>query len=84
MSHTCRASREPTSIQVHRFYNSNGQYPVVQLICASITLEFYIIRHQVEPVHLWDPSKQTFASTINGISHWLKPPFYNGRQVRDA
>lgn len=67
-------------LAVHSFYNSNGQYPVVQLVCASVTLEFYLIRHAVEPMHLWDPSKQTFAATINGISHWMKAPYYKGRQ----
>lgn len=67
-------------IQVHKFYNSNGQYPVGQLICASVTLEFYIIRHQVQQAHLWDAGRQTFAATINAISHWMKPPYYKGRQ----
>ncbi len=67
-------------IQIHPSYNSNGQYKVTQLICASITLEFYVIRHAVKPEHLWDSGTQTFAATINGIAFWLKAPFYKGRQ----
>jgi hypothetical protein len=58
--------------------------PVVQLICASVTLEFYLIRHQVNPEHLWDPDKQTFASTINAIKFGLRLPYYKGRQGTSA
>src|SRR5690348_14699705 len=36
-------------IAVHSNYN-----PVGQLICASVTLEFYLIRHGVAEKHLWD------------------------------
>lgn len=67
-------------IQVHANYDQTGRFGVSQLICASVTLEFYVIRHQVKPDHLWDPSKHNFAATINGIAHWLKPPYYKGRQ----
>lgn len=55
-----------------------------QLICASVTLEFYLINHGVEDRHIWNPAAQNFAATINGIQHWLKPPYYLGRQPRPA
>ena len=67
-------------IQIHANYGPGSQFGVSQLICASVTLEFYQVRHQVNPEHLWDPAKHNFAATINGIAHWLKPPYYKGRQ----
>lgn len=76
VSHLPRISGT-NEIAVHARYDRVGQ-----LICASVTLEFYQIRHGVNPEHLWDPTKQNFAATINAIAHWLRPPYYKGRQTR--
>jgi len=60
-------------LAVHKDYNNQGQ-----LICCSMTLEFYKVRHSVDPRHLWN-SKGNFAATLNAIKNALKPPYYKGR-----
>jgi hypothetical protein len=67
-------------LQVHQKYEVPGGSG--QLICASVTLEFYVVSHSVNDEHIWNPERQNFAATINGIRQWLKPPYYNGRQRR--
>jgi len=67
-------------LQVHQKYDVPGGSE--QLICASVTLEFYIVNHSVTDEHIWNPERQNFAATINGIQQWLKPPYYSGRQRR--
>lgn len=62
-------------IAIHTNYGDIGQ-----LVCCSATLEFYRIRHSVEPKHIWDGARQNFAATLNAIRRGLKPPFYQGRQ----
>ncbi len=64
-------------ISVHRQYANTG----IQLICCSVTLEFYEVGHSVEDRHLWDPAVQTFAATINAIQMGLRQPYYRGRQA---
>jgi hypothetical protein len=53
---------------------------VPQLVCCSFVLEFYQVRHGVEPRHLWDPTVHTFAATLNALRQALREPFYQGRQ----
>jgi len=55
--------------------------PIGQLICCSVTLEFYQIKHGVEARHLWDPARQNFAATLNAIERGLRLPYYKGRQA---
>jgi hypothetical protein len=62
-------------IQIHANHN-----PIGQLICASVTLEFYLIRHGVQPEHVWDPARHNFAVTLNAVTRGLRPPFYQGPQ----
>lgn len=60
---------------IHADYNNKGQ-----LICCSLTLEFYLVGHGVEARHLWDHNLYNFAGTINTIKRYLRPPYYKGRQ----
>jgi hypothetical protein len=62
-------------IHVHADYESKGQ-----LICSSITLEFYKVRHGLDPKHLWDSKRQNFAATLATIRWALRSDFYKGRQ----
>lgn len=62
-------------IAVHASYQHIGQ-----LICCSLTLEFYAIRHDVKQEHVWNSQKHNFAGTINQIRWALNSPFYKGRQ----
>jgi hypothetical protein len=62
-------------IAVHANYDNR-----LQLICASVTLEFYIVRHGVAERLVWDPKLQNFSATLAAIERGLKQPFYKGRQ----
>ena len=61
-------------VAVHAVYPGIGQ-----LICCSATLEFYQVRHQVADQHRWRPGS-SFASTLNVLSRYMRPPAYAGRQ----
>ena len=62
-------------IQVHTNYGA-----VQQLLCCSLTLEFYLVRHGVEEKHLWDAGRMNFGATLHAIRRGLGPEFYRGRQ----
>lgn len=63
-------------IAVHPDYNGQGQ-----LICNSMTLEFYLVNHSYsKKEHLWRPG-MTFQSTLTVITWALSSPFYQGRQA---
>jgi hypothetical protein len=62
-------------LHVHANYDGKGQ-----LICCSNTLEFYKVRHSMEPKHLWDPERQNFAATLRAIEWGLQSDYYKGRQ----
>jgi hypothetical protein len=63
-----------SEIAVHTDYQNHGQ-----LICCSLTLEFYAILHGVQPEHVWNSQKHNFAATINQIDWALRSQFYKGR-----
>lgn len=64
-----------SEFKVHAAYRQVGQ-----LVCASVTLEFYTVLHSVKPEHVWDPEKQNFAATLNTIQGALTGPHYQGPQ----
>lgn len=51
-----------------------------QLICASVTLEFYLVLHDVKDYMVWDPNVQNFAATLAAVERILRQPHYQGRQ----
>lgn len=57
---------------------THAEHQGVQLICCSVTLEFYLVGHGFKPEHGWDPSVQNFAATLNAIERGLKAPLYGG------
>lgn len=58
----------------HPNYNQSGQ-----LICSSMTAEFYEVQHHVEPAHVWSPERHSFMSTLAAIRKGLSPVHYRGR-----
>jgi hypothetical protein len=68
-------------IAVHPQYDLPAGAGKTQLICASVTLEFYQVLHSVEARLVWDPKVQTFAATLAAIERVLRKPFYKGRQA---
>ena len=65
-------------IRVHDAFDFEGRK--LQLICCSLTLEFYLVKHGVNEQHVWKPGKHNFAGTLNQIDWALKSEFYKGRQ----
>jgi hypothetical protein len=61
-------------IAFHTNYNGSGQ-----VVCCSLTLEFYKVNHSVEKDLVWQGDKQTFVATIAAIKRVLLPPYYVGR-----
>jgi hypothetical protein len=62
-------------LHVHASYGPSAE----QLICCSATLEFYLVNHDVQGQHRWQPGS-SFAITLNTLSRYLRPPAYTGRQ----
>lgn len=66
-------------IQVHAIYNT-GSGPI-QLVCSSMILEFYIIRHSGKEAEIWT-AQHNFAATLNEIRQGLLPiGGYKGRMA---
>lgn len=64
---------ESDEIRTHDNYDNKGQ-----LICSSVTFEFYDVQHGVEDKFVWKHPRQTFAATLNQIE-WALRNHYNGR-----
>jgi hypothetical protein len=62
-------------VAFHPNYSGQGQ----QLICCSLTLEFYKVNHSVDEKNVWQGDRQTFVSTLAAIKRILVPPYYSGR-----
>lgn len=65
---------ESDEIRTHADYGEQH----IQLICSSVTLEFYEVLHGVEDKHVWRHPRQTFAATLNQIE-WALRNCYHGR-----
>lgn len=67
-------------IQVHQSYaDSHRPGVTLQLICASVTLEFYAVRHGGQERDVWSREHHNFAATLNEIRSGLGQPWYRGR-----
>jgi len=64
-----------TEFRVHDNYQQVGQ-----VVCSSVTLEFYKVLHDVKPEHVWNPEKQNFGHTIYQVEWALNSSFHKGRQ----
>jgi len=68
-----------SEIAVHAQYDVPGGGKT-QLICASVTLEFYQVLHAVAAHLVWDSKLQNFSATLAAIQRVLRKPYYKGRQ----
>lgn len=71
--------------QVHAAYDN--QHYRGQLVCCSVTAEFYTSRHEVRPDQVWDSTRFTFGATLGRAQRALRSEFYKGRfapQMLDA
>ena len=64
-------------IAFHTNYGGNQG----QVVCCSLTLEFYKVNHGVQQHLVWQAEKQTFLATIASIKRLLVPPYYVGRST---
>src|SRR4051812_41263159 len=64
---------ESDEMRTHENYDNK-----CQLICSSVTLEFYEVLHGVEEKFVWKHPRQTFAATLNQVE-WALNHHYNGR-----
>lgn len=64
-------------IAFHTNYGGNQG----QVVCCSLTLEFYKVNHSVEPRLIWNGETHTFLATIAVIKRLLIQPFYKGRST---
>lgn len=53
-----------------------------QLVCNSMTLEYYLSNHNPTPDQIWDSTKHTFAATLTTLQLWLRKPYYGGRSAK--
>jgi hypothetical protein len=65
-------------IAVHEAYKQHEGANPIQLICCSTTLEFYAVRHGVQPQHVWDGTKMNFSATLAALRYGLRAPHYKG------
>lgn len=73
---------ETGEIRVHPAYKFNDR--LLQLICCSATLEFYLVRHGGEAHHVWQHPRQNFSATLKAIERGLGAPWYKGPHPRQG
>lgn len=66
-----------TDIRYHASYTVNGVER--QMVCNSLTLEYYMTGHSPQPEERWDPDRHTLSATLNLLQTMLTPPYYGGR-----
>ena len=52
-----------------------------QLVCNSMTLEYYLSNHNPTPEQKWNPEKNTLSSTLLALQLMLRKPYYGGRST---
>ncbi|HEV2160667.1 MAG TPA: hypothetical protein VGR52_00300 [Stellaceae bacterium] len=62
-------------------FHTNYRKTDGQLICCSLTLEFYKVNHSVKEELVWNGEKQKFPATVAAIKRVLLPPYYVGRSA---
>lgn len=71
---------KPPSVDIayHPSYKlTNGE--TKQLVCNSMTLEYYLSNHNPNPDQKWDPSVNNFGTTLLTLDIMLRKPYYGGR-----
>lgn len=50
----------------------------VQLVCFSMTAEYYMSDHNPTPTQKWVAGERTVAATLSRLAEVLAPPYYGG------
>lgn len=62
---------------VHRHYSAEKYSG--QLICSSVSLQFYLVLHDVKTEHVWNSTRHTFGATVSRVQEALRSSHYKGR-----
>jgi hypothetical protein len=73
----------PDWFQIHDssdFRDGSGQVFAKgqQLVCCSVTAEYYMSDHNPTEAQKWVPGKRTVAATLSRLAEVLRPPYYGG------
>ena len=70
------ASRPPnTDVGFHIFYPQLGR----QLVCHSLSLDYYLTNHSPTEGQRWTPGQHTFVSSLMLHDMLLQEPYFGGR-----
>ena len=63
----------------YQYCNAQGQ-PIFegQLVCFSMTAEYYMSGHGPTEAQKWTPGRHTIAATLSRLREILSPPHYGG------
>lgn len=50
-----------------------------QLVCSSMTLGYYVSKHQPTPDQVWIPGRHNIGSTLDAIQRAMRSSHYKGR-----
>jgi hypothetical protein len=72
----------PNWFQLHdssNFHNNGTVFASdVQLVCFSMTAEYYMSGHSPTEAQRWVPGRRTVAATLSRLHEVLSPPYYGG------
>lgn len=71
----------PPWFQIHdtREYHDQGRvFAEGQLVCCSMTAEYYMSDHGPTETQRWVPGERTVAATLSRLAEILRPPYYGG------
>lgn len=64
---------------LHPAYNYESEGGVVrQLICCSMSFDYYISGHSPTPGQTWQPGRHTVVALLSRVAEALRPPAYQG------
>jgi hypothetical protein len=62
----------------YRYTNGQGQSVEGQLVCFSMTAEYYMSNHSPTESQRWQQGRHTVAATLSRLAAVLSPPHYIG------
>lgn len=63
----------------YRYPGGQGQAPFEgQLVCFSMTAEYYMSNHSPTEDQKWQQGRHTVAATLSRLAEVLAPPYYQG------
>lgn len=62
----------------HPYTDAQGQQYEGQLVCFSMTAEYYMSNHSPTDTQKWQQGRHTVAATLSRLAEVLSPPHYIG------